>query len=164
MAETTNKTKYLEIGVKPHNKSPNLLSDNYLEIRTLIRAICAWIFIHFGDRTSKVYLIIVKLFAKTGYDFHYHILQGKREDEGRASAAEEKRDRKLKMWSRAFDCYGVAITLFETSKELEIYHRLPPLQVQEIRMAVFRCWYFDVGLDSDLASTRRVQIEILLHL
>lgn len=127
----TNKNKYLEIGVKLQNKIRNLNANNlqYLEIRTVIRAICCWIFLYFGELNPKSYLIILKVLAKCGYDFHHHLAE---------SSSSELFNTKEKMIYRALVCYDTQLKLFEGADDLQVYHRLPPLEIQEIRMAVFR--------------------------
>lgn len=167
---STNSNKYLEIGVKLQNKIRNLSSNNlqYLEIRTTIRAICCWIFLYFGELSAKSYLIILKVLAKCGYDFHHHLAE-------QSALSSDLYNSKKKFLCRALVCYDTQLQLFESADDLQVYHRLPPLEIQDVRMAVFRSIVgsmkilFEVGGHPDWEegeenpAARRVKLMDELH-
>lgn len=110
------KNQFLELAVKLHNKARNLTSQNLTEIRTILKASCAWMFIIFGDKNSKILSTIIKLLTKCGEEFHLN----------------HKNNR------CASECYNSVCILWSNSNDIPIYNDLPPLELQEIKLAVFR--------------------------
>jgi hypothetical protein len=119
------KTKFLEHGVKLYNKIRNLTAI-HLEIRSNLKATCAWIFGSFGESSSKVFSICLKLLAKCGEDF------SKISKESPSVSPEAYNQKALR-------CYSAALSLWNHSEEIELYNQLPPLEVSEIRLSIFRC-------------------------
>jgi hypothetical protein len=109
------RTKYLEIGVKLHNKARNL-GQSQVAIRSNLKAACGWMFAAFGEKSAKVFMIVLKLLAKCGEDFRKFV--GKND--------------------RALACFETAISLWSNVERLELRDRLPPVDIQDMRIAVFR--------------------------
>ena len=110
------KIKFLESAVKLHNKCRNL-GNNYAEIRSNLKAACAWIFAALGEKSARVFVIVFKLLAKSGDDYYKLVGQGE----------------------HALQCYETALSLWSNVGKLDIADRLTPIDLQDMKIAVFAC-------------------------
>jgi hypothetical protein len=109
------KRNLLELSIRLHNKIRNLPSS-LIETRAILKAACAWAFATLSERHDKVSIIVIKLLRKAGEEM-FHI----------------------NLHEKALDCFEVAINLWSTIESAPYIDQLPPLEVQDLKLAVFFC-------------------------
>lgn len=106
----------LEQGIKLHNKCRNLAANHHIQIRSLLKATSAWIFHLTAGKNGKAYATVLKLLTKCGDDFYESCNNPK----------------------NALECFNAVTILWnELNDEMKI-DELPPLELQEIKVGVFR--------------------------
>jgi hypothetical protein len=114
--QVDNSNDYVELAVKLHNKVRNLNLPMLSIAKNLLRATAAWMFILFGEKTSKILSIIIKLLSKSGEELCRH---------------EETK-------SYGLNCFNACIVLWKTSGEVPTYDQLPALELQDTKFCVFK--------------------------
>lgn len=109
------KRSFLEAFIKLHNKIRNLPS-NLMETRAVLKASCAWAFATLSEKHDKVSIIVIKLLRKAGEEL---VL--------------------IHIDDKALDCFAVAINLWRTIQNASYIDQLPPLEVQDLKLAIFSC-------------------------
>lgn len=109
------KRQLLEISIKLHNKIRNL-SNSLIEIRAILKAACAWAFAALSEKHDKVSVIVIRLLRKAGEELTH-----------------------IKIMDKAFDCFIAATNLWKTVENAHYIDQLPPLEVQDLKLAIFFC-------------------------
>ena len=111
-----NNQDYVELAVKLHNKVRNMTVPSLSIAKNLLRACAAWMFILFGDKTSKILSIIIKLLSKSGEDL---------------CRCEETK-------AYGLHCFNACIILWKSSGDVNLYDQLPALDLQDTKFCVFK--------------------------
>lgn len=114
--QVENSNDYVELAVKLHNKVRNLNAPILSIAKNLLRASAAWMFILFGEKTSKILSIIIKLLSKSGEELC-------RQEDTKALG---------------LDCFNACIVLWKSSGDVPIYDQLPALELQDTKFCVFK--------------------------
>lgn len=109
------RSQIMDLSIKLHNKCRNITMNQYLEIRTVLKASSAYIFSYLGGKSAKVHSTVLKLFSKCGEEFS-----------------------QLCNNERLADiCFKEVEHLWKVIEENSLCEELPPIEVQEIRIGVF---------------------------
>eukprot|EP01031_Cornospumella_fuschlensis_P024462 gene24462-29565_t len=121
---TQEKFHYLEGAIKLYNKLRNVPPHGFQEVKTLLKGACAWLFSLFAERNGKSLSVLLKTLSRCGADFFnvYH-----------------KTD-------MAVECYDAVISFWETAADIDVFRDLPPLELQFIKICVFSCMLFKLGV------------------
>ncbi|RYH20879.1 hypothetical protein EON65_22210 [archaeon] len=121
---TQEKVQYLEAAIKLYNKLRNVPPHGFQEVKMLLKGACAWLFSLFAERNGKSLSVLLKTLSKCGADFNsvYH---------------------KLDM---AVECYNAVISFWEAAADMDVFRDLPPLELQFIKICVFSCMLFKLGV------------------
>lgn len=123
----------MEASVKLHNKIRNVtISPSYSAIKTYIRCACAEIFLSFGANIEKTLPVVMKLLKKSCEDFWLAKDIHK---------AKECTSRIAEIWMRC-----------KNQKMLFMVDQLPPIEVQDMKLAVFHALLIDLQIIMDTSA------------
>lgn len=124
---TATRTSHVSLAVKLHNKARNLTSATYAEIKPLLKAVSAAMLSVYSDKNPKIVAIILKLFSKAAQEL-----------QARCSTQQ-----------LAYQCCITAVQLWaNNNSEYTLERVLPPIEYQEVKIAVFQT-YMDTALLSE---------------
>jgi hypothetical protein len=106
----------LNLAIKLHNKSKNLTSNSQVQLKNILKAISGHMLLFYGDNSPKVFCPVIKILTVAGKDLQHC-----------APALDT-----------SFQCLSAVVKIWSMSNITAIQQTLPPLELQEMKIAVFQ--------------------------
>mmetsp|Transcript_14011 Transcript_14011/g.23313 ORF Transcript_14011/g.23313 Transcript_14011/m.23313 type:complete len:290 (-) Transcript_14011:267-1136(-) len=112
------RSDYITVATKLYNKARNLTAPSQIEIRSYLKAICAWLMSIYGDEKANAISSIIKIMGKAGQEM---------------VAFENSQD-------LACSCSSSAIALWKRGVSISFQKDLPSHELQEVKHYVFSAY------------------------
>lgn len=123
----TERDLFVSSAIKLHNKARNLTSAAFDELRALLKAAAAWIIVKFNKETSNSLCSVIKLLSKASQElrqFDVHV-------------------------DHSLQCSVAAASMFARLSVPALVKSLPPIELQDLRIAAFHAYLTTAELSND---------------